>query len=75
MTEVTITLSSTVSEVTFAWTYPDDNLAPVTAYDLQILNPVTTTYSADLTYCDGSNSAVVTSMSCTMPLLYLISTY
>ncbi len=51
-------LTSVVSNtgVTITWTPPNDGGSPITSYAISILCSDGTTYSSELTSCDGSNS-------------------
>jgi hypothetical protein len=55
--------------VKFDWTAPTtDNGSPITAYKLSILNEASGLYVNNEAICNGSASAVITALSCTIPM-------
>ena len=70
-----VTTSNIVNNIAVTWSYPNDNLAPVDFYDVQILDPITNVYTSDTSYCNGSDPTIIANRVCTIPLTYLRSQY
>jgi len=66
-TPTDVTSTNVGSDALVCWTEPYDNGSPITAYKIY-LKTVTNTYEEELTYCDGSNSVIVSATCCTIPL-------
>jgi hypothetical protein len=66
------TLSSVVvgTDAELAWTAPDPNHDPITAYKV-LVRQAGGTYSEELTHCDGTSSAIVSAAKCSIPLTVL----
>jgi hypothetical protein len=50
-----------------SWTAPSDGGSAITAYQILLLTSDGTTYSEDLTNCDGSTGSIVDDGFCTIP--------
>ena len=59
--------------VKISWSYPTDNSDPITEYELLILQSDGSTYTKELTYCDGSIPAIVSNRYCHVPMSVLRS--
>jgi hypothetical protein len=71
----TPTLVTSGTSIVISWTAPTDNGESIDEYTIQILNPSTLVYSEDTTDCDGSSGAIVSALTCTIPMSTLISNY
>jgi hypothetical protein len=49
-----------------SWKSPYNGGSPITAYQIQVRESDSTTYSSELTNCDGSQSKIVTEKKCTI---------
>ena len=58
------------NQVIVEWNAPDTNGSPITSYRIK-LQQKNGSFSEELTYCNGTNAALVTSRKCTIPLLIL----
>jgi len=58
--------------VVIQWAAPSDGGSAILSYSIKIRKH-DGTYRPDLTYCDGTTEAVFTSLSCTIPVIYLKS--
>ena len=56
-----------------SWTAPANNGSPITAYQISILQSDGVTFTQDLTNCPGSDPAVMSGLSCTIPVSSLMS--
>lgn len=54
-------------QVVFDWAAPADNGTPITAYNVYFRQS-DDTYSTETVYCDGSDSLIVSTTTCTVPL-------
>lgn len=71
-TVVTSTDSSTGNMV-ITWTAPSSNGGrTVTAYSVQVLEYGTTSTYADMTSCDGTDSSIISALSCSVPMTELV---
>ncbi len=70
MSAVTITNQDT--NVRFSWTALSTNGAAISAYKLEIMQS-DYTYSLETTYCDGTNSTVISNQYCDLPMSVLTS--
>jgi large repetitive protein len=59
------------TDAEISWTAPADNGEAITAYEVLVLESDGTTFTEESTSCDGSDSAVVAALSCTIPLATL----
>jgi hypothetical protein len=59
------------TNVVISWTVPDDGSAAIVGYVITILQEDGVTFTEDLTYCDGSDSTILSSQSCTVPIATL----
>lgn len=57
--------------VKIAWDYPTDNSDTVTEYEILIRQSDMTTFSADLSECDGKSTAIVQKKYCHVPMTVL----
>jgi hypothetical protein len=57
--------------VKFSWAAPNDRSSALTAYEIQILKSDGENYAEEVTYCDGSRTAVVDSLNCHVPMTTL----
>lgn len=55
------------SNLVVSWTAPISGGSPITAYRIKIRHSDGVTFSEELTSCDGTNSAIVTSVQCSIP--------
>jgi hypothetical protein len=62
------------TDVVINWSAPSDNGSEISSYTVQILQNDGVTFSQNLNYCDGSDSAIISATQCTLPLATLIST-
>lgn len=72
---VALTTSRSGLNLVASFTPPSNNGASISAYEIQIWKPSTSTYVTDSTYCDGASAPVISATSCTFAFLYLISDY
>lgn len=61
------------NNVDITWTAPNDGGSPFTAYTITLRQSDMTTYTAELTNCDGSNSGIISSASCSIPITTLMA--
>lgn len=54
------------------WTEPANNGAVITRYTISILESDGSTFTEDVTNCDGSDSTIMAARSCTIPITSLI---
>lgn len=64
-------LTNTGTEITIDWETPIENGSAITSYKILIRTYDGETFVEELTHCDGSDSALVTSTQCTIPLTTL----
>jgi len=57
--------------VDIAWTAPADGGSPIIAYTVKIRETDGVTFTADVTNCDGSDSAIVSARTCSVPIATL----
>lgn len=57
------------------WSAPYDGGSPLTSYTIQIRHKDGTTFSEDLTDCDGTDTTIIAEAKCTVPIATLRSTY
>ena len=57
--------------VTITWTIPFDGSTPVTGYIIKIRQSDGITFTEDITDCNGLESQIITSMSCSVPITTL----
>lgn len=55
-----------------AWVAPDNGGSAITSYIVELRQVDDTTYTQQLSYCDGSSSAVVADKQCSVPISTLI---
>ena len=55
------------------WTQPSWNFKTITAYQVLIQDHLGSTFSEELTHCDGSTSGILTSLYCDIPVSVLRS--
>jgi hypothetical protein len=59
--------------VVITWTTPVTNGEPVLSYKVMIRTSDDMTYEQELNSCDGSDPAIISALSCTVPIAYLIT--
>jgi uncharacterized protein involved in cysteine biosynthesis len=59
--------------VVITWTTPVTNGVPVLTYKVFIRTSDDVTYEQKLTTCDGSDAAIISALSCTIPLINLVA--
>jgi len=64
-----ITLSNTFCRIT--WVEPTDNAEPVTQYRIGIRRIDLSTFTEEIAYCDGSDSAIALQKYCEIPMTVL----
>jgi hypothetical protein len=69
----TVTIGSTDTAVTISWTEPGDHAATITAYEVLLLHSDGVTFSTETTNCDGSDSSIVSALSCAIPMTTVAS--
>ena len=69
------TTALSANAIVVAWAVPGTGGLPIDRYQILILNEGNSTFVEDTTQCDGSSSTVMSALSCSFPLTYLISTY
>jgi large repetitive protein len=67
MATVTTSIVSSTGAVRITWTAPESNGDAITEYKILIGDSTGTTYT-ESSDCDGSNSAVITALSCTVDM-------
>lgn len=72
-TPSTPTSSNSGTNVLIDWNAPSDNGSTISSYTITIRQSDGTTYTEDSTNCNGSDSSVISSTSCTVPLSVLTS--
>ena len=65
------TTSISDSDVTITWSTPYNGGQNILSYRIEILKSDLTTYTTDLTDCDGSDPAIVAATSCSVPIATL----
>jgi len=53
-------------EVVVSWVAPDNGGSPITSYTIYIRQSDGTTYTTELTYCDGSDLTILQAAQCTI---------
>lgn len=69
MTAPVITLDEPYAKIT--WTAATDNGAAITAYTITIMEDDDTTFTEEITYCDGSDSVIAGQLYCQVPMTVL----
>jgi len=54
--------------VVVTWVAPDNGGSPITAYTVEFLQADGTSYSTELTNCDGSTTGIRDATTCTVPV-------
>lgn len=62
------TTSVNADKVDISWSAPSANGSPILAYSVSVRTSDGTTYAVDMTDCDGSNTAIKESASCSIPI-------
>lgn len=62
------TTTNTGVSVKIEWSTPSNEGAAITAYLLEIRTSVSTTFSTETDYCDGSDSGNISNMYCIVPI-------
>jgi hypothetical protein len=57
--------------VTITWTAPNSGGSPISSYTIKIRHSDNVTYSDQTSNCDGSNPAIFSALSCTIPISVL----
>jgi hypothetical protein len=68
MATVTTSIDSSTGGVTITWAEPATNGGSITSYTIEILDEAGSTWSTELTDCDGSDSGIMSALSCTIPM-------
>ena len=64
------TTANSGTDVVVTWTAPNPHSSSIDAYEV-LFKKSDGTFSTELTACDGSNSAIVTALTCTVPMATL----
>lgn len=59
--------------VDITWTAPFNGGSPITAYTISVRQVDTTTFTIDITNCNGSNADIVSASACSIPISTLIA--
>lgn len=70
-----LTISSIGTNVIITWQAPKNYGSAIDKYEINILNKASGLYVENQSLCNGSNSAIISALSCTIPMNTLISTY
>lgn len=73
MSVVTTTIDPATGGLKIAWTAATSNSESITAYKIEILDVTDTTWSQDLTSCNGANAIVISNLYCIVPMSTLIA--
>ena len=73
MATVTTSVDSGTGGAKIVWVAPSANGATIDAYKIEILNSADTTWTEDLTNCDGSGATIMTNLYCIVPMATLIA--
>lgn len=65
------TTSNVADQVLVQWTAPNENGSPITGYRIELRQNDMTTFSQDMTNCDGSGALITASTQCSIPLSVL----
>lgn len=68
MVAVTTSIDATTGGVMISWTAPHDGSDSITSYKIEIADTAGTTWTEDLTDCDGSDGTILTNMYCIIPM-------
>jgi hypothetical protein len=71
MSAVTTTVDSTPGGVKIAWTAPNSNSYPLDLYLIEIVDKTGSTWTEDLTDCDGSDPTIFANRYCIVPMTTL----
>jgi len=69
-----VTTMINFANVKLSWIVPITNGAPITAYQILILQADGISYSENMQYCDGSKLSVVSQRECSIPMAVLRAT-
>ena len=69
----TVTIGASETDVTVSWTEPGDHAAPISAYEILLLEADGVTWVSETANCDGSDSAIVSALSCAIPMTTVAS--
>ena len=64
----TPTTSFAADYVTISWSQPDNMGSPITSYSI-LIEKSDGNFQSNPTYCDGTNSAIISARSCSIPAL------
>jgi hypothetical protein len=67
MASVSTAIESSAGSVTITWLAPADGSDTITAYLIEIKD-TSGAWQAGSTYCDGTDSAVISALTCTVPM-------
>jgi hypothetical protein len=67
MATVSTAIESAAGAVTITWLQPADGSDTITAYLVEIKDS-SGAWQAENTYCDGTDSAVISALTCTVPM-------
>lgn len=65
----TVTLDEPYAKI--SWSAPTDNGSTITAYTITIIQSDGSTFTEETTYCDGSDSTVISQLYCQVPMTTL----
>jgi hypothetical protein len=68
MNAVTTSYDSVTGGVKISWTAPNSNYDSITSYKIEILDSTDTVWNTETTYCDGSNSIILSNLYCITPM-------
>lgn len=71
MSAVTTTINQSNGGVRITWSSPYSNSDPITKYKIEILDKLGNTWNEDLTNCDGSQSIIISALTCVIPMSVL----
>lgn len=60
-------------DIVITWQAPSDNGAEITSYQV-LFKKADDSFTTELTYCDGSDSSIVSALTCTVPISTFRST-
>jgi hypothetical protein len=61
------------TDIVIRWTAPVSGGSPITSYQVLIRQSDGTTFTEELTYCDGSDPAITAALQCSIPSAVLNS--
>jgi hypothetical protein len=70
MATVSTAIESVAGGVEITWLAPHDGSDTITAYLIEVLD-TSGSWEAESTYCDGTDSSVISALTCTVPMSIL----